>query len=136
MINKENKIRQIDFENKLEKRRNSPLISESYPNVETIEINMLLDYPNAFSEHKKRDSKTFLPTDKAYFEISCINKDCVFSDLKLDSEIHNTIFKKLESFKNKKNCNGYNTFSCYERKLGTCMTSLEFEVKIKYKSTL
>lgn len=136
MNNKEDKIRQADFTNKWEQRKNSSLICESYPNVEKIEIYILLEYPNAFSEHKKTDSKTFLPNDKAYFEISCINKDCIFSDLKLDSEINTAISKKLEFLNDRKICNGYNTFSCYERKSGTCMTSLEFEIKIKYKNAL
>ena len=134
MNSKEQKIRYIELNNKLEQRKYSSLISERYPNVEEIKIEMLLDYPNVFSEHKREDSKIFKPHDKAYFEIDCINKDCVFSDLSLDSEVFTAINQQLESFKDRKICHGYNTFSCYERKSGTCMTNLDYEIKITYKN--
>ncbi|MDD2303265.1 MAG: hypothetical protein PHP53_01115 [Prolixibacteraceae bacterium] len=135
-MNKEDKIRQTEANTKWEKRKYSSLILENYPNVLEISLDLQLDYPNAFSIHKNHFTPKFNPTDKAYFEISCINKDCLFSDLDLDNEIRNTINQKLDFFKGHKICNGYNTFSCYERKQGTCMTRLDYEIKIKYKNAL
>ncbi len=134
MINKEDKIRQADANNKWEKRKYSSLISEIFPNVLEISLNLLLDYPNAFDIHKKQLTSKFNPSDKAYFEISCINKDCLYSDLNLDNEIRDTINKNLDFYKGHKICHGWNTFKCYERRQGTCMTSLDFEIKIKYKN--
>jgi len=135
-MNKEDKIRQIEANNRWEKRKYSSLIYEIYPNVKEISFDLHLDYPNAFNVHKQHFTPKFSPTDKAYFEISCINKDCLFSDLDLENEVRDTINKNLDFYKGHKICHGWNTYGCYERKQGTCMTSLDFEIKIKYKNAL
>lgn len=135
-MNKEDKIRQIEANNKSEKRKYSLLISESYPDVLEVSLDLKLDYPNAFNIHKDHLTPKYNPTEKAFFEIDCINRDCISSDLQLDHEVRNAIRQKLEFYEGHKMCNGYNTFSCYERRQGTCMTRLDYEIRIKYKNAL
>ena len=135
-MNKEDKTRQTEANNKWEKIKYSSLISDCYPDVMEILLDLKLDYPNAFSIQKDHRTHKYNPTDKAYFEIACINRDCIFSDLQLDNEIRNAIRQKLEFCEGHKICNGYNTFGCYERRQGTCMTSLDYEIRIKYKNAL
>lgn len=135
-MKKEDELRQIEANKKWEKQKNSSLISEIYPNVLEIYLDLRLDYSNAFSAHKEHLTQNFIPSDKAYFEINCINRDCLFSDLDLDNEVRNTIDSKLESDKGTKICHGYNTYSCYRRRQGSCLTRLDFEIKIKYKNAL
>jgi hypothetical protein len=135
-MNKENNIRQVDANNRWEKRKATSLISEVFPDVLEISFNLNLDYPNAFAIHQKHFSNVFSPIDKAYFEISCINKDCLFSDLSLKDEVYHAVGKKLLFLEGTKTCQGYNTFDCYEEKSSTCMTKLDFEINIKYKNAL
>lgn len=135
-MKKEDKIRQIDANNKFEKIKYSPLISEKYPNVLEISLDLKFNYPNAFSLHKDHITPKFNPDDKAYFEINCINRECFRSDLELDSEVRNAISQKIEFCEGHKSCKGYNTFSCYEQEQGMCMTELNYEIRIKYKNGL
>lgn len=133
-MTKEQKIRKEDSANKWEKYTLSKLISEKYPNVIEITLNLKLDYPNAFSVHKKDYTRILKPTERACFEIDCINRDCLFSDLTLDSEVHKAISQKLEFYKGYRICNGYDTFSSYEHRNGTCLTRLDYEIRIKYNT--
>lgn len=133
-MNKEDRIRQREANNKWEKRKSSYFISEIYPEVIEISLDLKFDYPNAFSDHKPLRTTKHLPLDKAYFEIDCINSDCLHSDLRLDNEIRSTIKQKLDFCEGYKICNGYNTFSCYEQNHGTCLTRLDYKIKIKYKN--
>ena len=135
-MKKEDKIRQTEANIKWEKRKNSTLISKEYPNVLEISMDLNLDHPNAFSIHKDHITLKYNPNDKAYFEINCINRECFQSDLELDTEVRNAISQALEFCEGHKTCNGYNTFSCYEHRQGTCMTGLDYEIRIKYKNVL
>lgn len=133
-MNKEQKIRKEDTANKWEKYTRSKLISEKYPNVIEIILDLNLDYQNPFSVHKKDYTRILKPTDRAYFEIGCINSKCLFSDLTLDSEVNHAISKKLEFYDGYRICNGYDTFSNYEHRNGTCLTRLNYEIRIKYNN--
>jgi len=133
-MNKESKIRHELANNKWEEMKNSQLISERYPNVLEISIDLKLDYPNAFSDIKKHSTPKYIPTDKAYFEIECPNRECIYSDLSLSYEIRHTVQQKLDLYEGYKICNGYNSFGCSERKCGGCNTRLDYEIRIKYKT--
>ncbi len=133
-MNKEQKIRKEDSANKWEKYTLSKLISEKYPNIIEITLDLKLDYQNAFSVYKKDYTRILKPTERACFEIGCINRECLLSDLTLDSEVHKAISQKLEFYEGHKVCNGYETFSSYEHKNGTCLTRLDYEIRIKYNN--
>ena len=132
-MNKEQQIRKQATSDKWEKYVYSQQISQKYPEVSEIIINLNLNYPNAFAIHKKEYTSSFTPTDKACFDIGCINRECLYSDLCIDNEVHNAIYKKQEVYEGSQVCNGYNTFSAYEHKNGTCLTELKYMIRIKYK---
>lgn len=131
-MKKEDEIRVKEANNNEENRRRRPLISEEFPKVLEISLELKLNYPNAFNLREGHFTSKYSPSDKAYFRVSCINRDCLFSDLELDKEVRDAVRRGLNFMKGIKICNGYNTFGCYEQRQGLCMSKLDYQIEIKY----
>ncbi|GMT46062.1 MAG: hypothetical protein IEMM0006_1894 [bacterium] len=60
--------------------QNSPQISSIYPQIKEINLKLNFNYDESL---KKESLKVFKPSDKIFFKIECINKDCIYGGFNL-----------------------------------------------------
>jgi hypothetical protein len=128
----EYKFRQQQFINEWNLKQSRSFIKERYPDVDDISIKLDFTY---IGIDKMEKSKTlrFTPNDKEYFKFDCINPECVDTDLDLSREIQTMIFEKKSILKGKKTCNGYQDYERFRAKSFHCLTTMNYEIEIKYK---
>lgn len=110
--------------------QNSPSIESSFPQVQEIILNLNFNYDESY---KKNLKKIIKPSDKAFFQIECINKDCVYGGFNLSSEIREIISKNQTEYKGHQTCNGYQDYERYKAKNYHCLCRLDYEIEIKYQ---
>ncbi|SHN30970.1 hypothetical protein SAMN04488057_118103 [Cyclobacterium lianum] len=110
--------------------QNSPSIKSSFPQVQEIILNLNFNYDESY---RKKLKKTLNPNDKAFFQIECINKDCVYGGFNLSSEVRGMISKKVTEYNGHQTCNGYQDFERYKAKDYHCLCKLNYEIEIKYQ---
>lgn len=128
----EYKYRQQQRINEWNLRQSHSYIKERYPNIENISLKLDFTYLGIDKIEKSRTLE-FTPNDRVYFKIDCINPECVDTDLDLSSEIQTMIYKKESILKGRKTCNGYQDFERFKAKNYHCLTTMNFEIEIKYK---
>lgn len=129
-MDKETKLREKIANDFWYSYQNSPVIKSSFPQVQEINIDLNFNYDESY---KKNLKKTLNPTDKAFFQIECINKDCVYGGFNLTSDIYGMISKKQTKHNGHQICNGYQDYERYKAKNYHCLCRLDYEIEIKYQ---
>ncbi|NOQ25770.1 MAG: hypothetical protein GQ564_10455 [Bacteroidales bacterium] len=127
----EQKIRQKEFENRLNDEQCKPFIKDVFPFIDKITIRLKFQYTGAMEiENGQQIIKT--REDKFYFRIPCINPECIYSDLNLINEINSLINFRETNMNGKKLCNGWQDYVRYKAKNYHCQTHMDYEIEIKY----
>jgi hypothetical protein len=127
----EDKYRQIIFSNKWNLEQSRQSIGETYPNVDLIKIKFEFTYFGVILK-KKMMEKIFYRHDKEFFQVDCINLNCINSDLNLSNEINNMIKIRETTLLGEKTCHGYQNFQRYKTNGNSCLTKMKFQIDIKY----
>lgn len=109
--------------------QNSPKLYSIYPEVQEIDIKLRFNYDESF---EKELVKKFKPSDNAFFQIECINKDCIYGGFNLSNEITNMIRVKETNLTGHQTCNGYQDYERYMSKNYLCLCRLDYIVEIRY----
>ena len=128
----EYKFRQKLFTDRFRLELNQSTIDLIFPTVEKINIKLNFTY-NGVTQWKKERSLTYIPKDKAFFKIECINTECVYTDLELTEEIQKMIRSKETISTGTKTCSGYQDYRRYLSRANHCLTEMEYEIVIEYK---
>lgn len=105
------------------------MIKLSFPQVQEIILNLNFNYDDSYNGNLK---KILNPTDKAFFRIVCINRDCIYGGFNLSSEIYGMISKKRTKYNGHQVCNGYQDYERYIARNNHCLCRLDYEIEIKY----
>ena len=128
-MDKESKLRaniQNDFWYSFQ---NSPQINSIHPQIEGITLKLNFNYDESL---KEEFIKLYKPSDKVFFRIECINKDCIYGGFNLSTEINHLISSKKTKFKGHQTCNGYQDYERYLAKNYHCLCRLNYIIEIKY----
>ena len=110
--------------------QNSPQISSIYPQIKEINLKLNFNYDESL---KKESLKVFKPSDKIFFKIECINKDCIYGGFNLSNEINSLIASKETKMKGHQTCNGYQDYERYKARNYHCLCRLDYNIDIKYR---
>lgn len=123
MPTKQNYLKKSELQN--QKKQKAGLLSEKYPTVSGIVINMTY-YHNVANRVLMERMVNFFPSSHAYFNMECMIKGCENGGFDLTRLIANQIKKHKKVLKGKMDCKGRNGT------LAANHSSVSYEVNIKY----
>src|SRR4030042_2956395 len=123
MVNKQNYLENMELKKQL--RLEAGLLSERFPEVSDIVVNMTY-YQKAVNPVMMVRNINFWPSRHAYFNMDCMMKGCLDGGFDLTSVITGMIKKRNNSVKGKLVCNGKNDT------LSSGHASIDYEITIKY----
>ncbi|MBI5187535.1 MAG: hypothetical protein HZA07_00455 [Nitrospirae bacterium] len=118
-----NKEKQLAKMGKKQQRLEAGLISEHFPEVSSIVINMK-NYQKGINPIPIIRAFNFWPTSYAYFNIECLSRDCVDGGFDLDQVITTMIRCHKELGEGELVCDGNNLSSDH--------SSIHYKVTIQY----
>ena len=123
MATKQNYLKKAELQR--EKKQKAGLMSDKYPRVSGIVINMTY-YHNVANRVLMERMVNFFPTSYAYFNMECMIKGCEEGGFNLTRLIAKQIKNNKRVLKGKMDCKGMNGT------LATNHSSVSYEVNIKY----
>ncbi|WP_370090033.1 hypothetical protein [Ekhidna sp.] len=126
---KEQEIRQKESEINWNRKINSPLLKERFPQVESICISLTREYSGAYA-YSDIQEFTFTKSDKSYFKIDCLNPECIYSDLDFEEEIINAVNQRTQKTEGRKICHGWQDFERLNQY--KCQSRVDFELVIHF----
>lgn len=127
----EDNIRQEIFKNEWHTQQRQPTIKESFQNVDEISIDLEFEYLG-ITKVTKQQKRTFKPSDRFYFKITCLNTECLYSTLDLESDILSMLNNGEDKRSGQQTCNGWQDFERFRAKNYHCLATMNYEVTIKY----
>lgn len=108
----------------------APLISEKYPNVQKIVIEMIFKDFDGFNDPAPRTMD--FPSDaRAYFHINCPYWECIDGGFDLNTAVATTIHKRQTNFSDALKCQGWQDRERIHRH--HCFLELRFKISVLYK---
>ena len=123
MATKQNYLKKAELQR--EKKQKAGLMSDKYPRVSGIVINMTY-YHNVANRVLMERMVNFFPTSYAYFKMECMTKGCEEGGFDLTSAIVKNIKQKKKTIKGKMVCKGKNGDHPYDH------ASISYDITIKY----
>ncbi len=127
----ENTYRKNLANNKWNLMRSRSTIGNIYPSVEKIKIKLEFNYTGANTIIRSIEMP-YYQNDKDFFQIDCINEDCVNSDLDLSYEIKSMIDDQKTILEGHKLCNGFQDWERFKARNYKCLAKMNFIIEIKY----
>jgi hypothetical protein len=115
------------MELKKQARLDAGVISDRYPKVSGIVINMTY-YHNAENPVLMQRTVNVFPSSHAYFKMECMSKNCDSGGFDLTTVISKQIKQKKKSVKGKMICKGKNDDITSDH------ASISYEINIKYSN--
>jgi hypothetical protein len=110
-----------------QKKIDAGLVSEKFPKVSNIEIQMTY-YQKMANPVLMERTVYFAPDSYAYFHMQCMMKECAEGGFNMAPAITKIIKGRKKSVKGKLSCRGKGD------KLPSDHASISYEIKIKYKT--
>jgi hypothetical protein len=120
---KNNFVRKMEAKNRL--KQEAKLMSDRYPNVSTIVVQLTYYHKAGKSVLMKR-TVNFFPTSHAYFKMDCIIKDCDGTGFDFTRIISKLVKNKKKSAKGEMACHSETGGRSSEH------SSISYEITIKY----
>lgn len=108
---------------------NSRSLKDVFPNIDEINIKLQFSY----DDYNQNSDLVIKENDKAFFQIKCINRDCIHGGFNLTSIIHESLKNKLLTKIGSATCNGWQDFERYRAQNYHCLCTLNYSANFKYK---
>jgi hypothetical protein len=125
MATKQNYVKKMEVKNK--QKSDAGIISDRYPDVEIIVINMTY-YHNAENPVLMERTVNFFPESHAFFNLECMIKGCEKGGFDLKRIISKQIKERKKVVKGEMSCKGKSG------ELPANHSSIEYEINITYRN--
>ena len=115
-----------------ERERISPRTSQLYPNVQEIRVELCFT-PHDGARTVVDRSKVWKPDHDAFFEIQCLDRECICGGFDLTRVIEEAVKNRQSDVEGRLTCEGWQDSERYRKT--RCMITLDYRVSLTYRSS-